>query len=169
MSENTTVLLSAFLLLALTPVLSLAQSPGDTVEVVVPQDQNCSDFVSQQAAQGWYDAIGTITGQPDAHALDADADGQPCEGLAVAKKESFRVDSLAADSLPVSEADDVWGEYRLVPDRISCGAVPLQPVTVVDFIEEVRSSITEYNPNSLRFIDRAECTHLIGTLKDAPQ
>jgi len=93
-------------LISLLPAVAVAQSPGDTVEVVVPEDRNCSDFASQQDAQGWYDAIGIITGQPDAHGLDSDGDGQPCEGLEVAKRETL--------------ADSVWVDYRLEPHRVRC-------------------------------------------------
>jgi len=90
-------------LIALLPAVAVAQ---DSVTVAVPQDRNCSDFASQQDAQGWYDAIKLITGQPDAHELDADGDGQPCEGIEVAKRETL--------------ADSVWVDYRLEPHRVRC-------------------------------------------------
>lgn len=166
MSEHTPALLSAFLLLALTPPLSLAQSPGDTVKVVVPEDKNCSDFVSQQAAQGWYDAIKIITGQPDAHSLDADGDGQPCEGIDVAKREVFSPDSLATDTLSFNSGDEVWVEYELLPARVSCGGVPPGAFRVDEFLDETRYSVDNWNTDYLLYIDKAECIHMIGVLKD---
>ena len=95
--------LTLAILIALLPAVAVAQ---DSVTVAVPQDRNCSDFASQQDAQGWYDAIKLITGQPDAHELDADGDGQPCEGIEVAKRETL--------------ADSVWVDYRLEPHRVRC-------------------------------------------------
>jgi len=90
-------------LIALLPAVAVAQ---DSVTVAVPQDRNCSDFASQQDAQGWYDAIKLITGQPDAHDLDADGDGQPCESIDVAKREVL--------------GDSVWIDYRLEPHALRC-------------------------------------------------
>jgi len=95
--------LTLALLIACLPAVAGAQ---DSVTVAVPQDRNCSDFASQQDAQGWYDAIKLITGQPDAHDLDADGDGQPCESIDVAKREVL--------------GDSVWIDYRLEPHALRC-------------------------------------------------
>lgn len=158
--------LTTLLLIALLPAVAAAQAPGDTVFVVVPEDENCSDFASQQAAQGWYDAIGIITGQPDAHSLDADGDGQPCEGIDVAKREVFSPDSLATDTLGVNPGDGVWVEYELLPARVSCGGVPPGAFRVDDFLDETRYSVDNWNTDYLLYIDKAECIHMIGVLKD---
>jgi len=95
--------LTTLLLIACLPAVAGAQ---DSVTVAVPQDRNCSDFASQQDAQGWFDAVALITGKPDAHGLDSDGDGQPCESIDVAKREVL--------------GDSVWIDYRLEPHRIKC-------------------------------------------------
>jgi len=99
--------LTLALLIALLPAMAVAQ---DSVTVAVPGDKNCGDFVSQQDAQGWYDAMQIITGEADSHALDADGDGQPCEGLEWGKVEAL--------------GDGYAIRYELVPAEYECETVP---------------------------------------------
>lgn len=158
--------LSLWALLLLVPLAAQGQTPGDTVSVVVPEDRNCGDFVSQQDAQGWYDAMQIITGTEDPHALDADGDEQPCESISVAKKEWFYPDSAAADTLAVSEGEELWIEYELLPARVACGGVPAGTFRVDEFLDQTRYSVDSWNAAYLEYIDRAECIHMIGVLKD---
>lgn len=153
-------------LCTLLPISVQGQTPGDTVSVVVPEDRNCSDFVSQQDAQGWYDAMQIITGEDDAHRLDSDGDGQPCESISVAKKEWFSPDSAAADTLALSEGEELWIEYELRPARVACGGVP-ETFRVDDFLDQTRYSVDNWNTGYLEYINKAECIHMIGVLKDA--
>jgi hypothetical protein len=139
------------LLIALVPAVASAQAPGDTVSVVVPADKNCSDFASQQAAQGWYDAIGIITGQPDAHALDADGDGQPCEGLEWGKVEAL--------------GDGYAIRYDLVPAEYECETVP-EPFQLDALRNQAALAATDSipyrGPNGVW--PRWECVHTISVL-----
>lgn len=139
------------LLLALLPTLAAAQSPGDTVSVVVPEDRNCSDFVSQQDAQGWYDAVALITGEPDAHGLDADGDGQPCEGLEWAKVETL--------------GDGYYVRYELTPGELECETVQ-EPFSIDALREQAVLATTDSIP--YRGPDgvwpRWECVHTISVL-----
>lgn len=167
--------IATLLLIAFLPAVAVAQSPGDTVEVVIPQDRNCEDFTSQQDAQGWYDAMEIIYAQEpgnlgvvddlDPHGLDADADGQPCESIPIAKKEWFYPDSAAADTLNISPNAEIWIEYELRPARVSCGGVP-ETFRVDDFLDQTLYSVDNWNKAYLEYIDKAECIHMIGVLKD---
>ena len=138
-------------ILLLVPTLAAAQVPGDTVEVVVPEDRNCSDFVSQQDAQGWYDAIQIITGQPDAHGLDADGDGQPCEGQEFAKVEEA--------------GDGYYIRYTLQPAELECPTVQ-EPFTIDALREQAvlatSDSIPYRGPEGVW--PRWECVHTISRL-----
>jgi hypothetical protein len=139
------------LLVGLLPAVAAAQAPGDTVEVVVPQDKNCSDFVSQQDAQGWFDAIKLITEQPDAHSLDADGDGQPCEGLEWGKVET-PVDGYAV-------------RYRLVPWEYEC-EIAQEPFTINDLrgqaVLAATDSVAYRGPKGMW--PRWDCVHTISQI-----
>ena len=139
--------LTTLLLIALLPAVAVAQ---DSVTVAVPQDRNCGDFVSQQDAQGWYDAIKLITGQPDAHELDADGDGQPCESIGVAKREVL--------------GDSVWVDYRLEPHALRC--VTGREVT----FDALREQLLKATRDSVAYRGeggiwpRYECIHTISQM-----
>lgn len=128
-----------------------AQSPGDTIKVVVPEDKNCGDFVSQQDAQGWYDAINLITGQPDAHALDADGDGQPCESLKWGKVEQL--------------IEGYVVRYKLVPSQFECEIVQ-EPFTISDLREQAvlaaSDSVAYRGPSGVW--PRWECVHTVSQI-----
>lgn len=145
--------LATLLLMVLLPAVAGAQAPGDTVDVVVPEDRNCSDFQSQQDAQGWYDAIGIITGESDAHDLDADGDGQPCEGL-----EWGRVEVLG---------DGYEVRYALTPQEYVCEAVP-EPFTIDALRDQAvmatSDSIPYRGPDGVW--PRWECVHTISVLSN---
>jgi len=133
------------------PAVATAQSPGDTVEVVVPQDKNCPDFQSQQDAQGWYDAMQIITGQPDAHALDADGDGQPCEGLEWGKVETL--------------GDGYAIRYDLVPAEYECETVQ-EPFSIDALRDQAALAATDSIPyrGPEGVWPRWECVHTISVL-----
>lgn len=143
--------LTTLLLIGLLPAVAGAQSPGDTVSVVVPEDRNCSDFVSEQDAQGWYDAVALITGEPDAHGLDADGDGQPCEGLRWAKVERL--------------GDGYYVRYELTPGELECETTP-EPFSIDALREQAVLATTDSIP--YRGPDgvwpRWECVHTISVL-----
>jgi len=145
--------LAALLLIGLLPAVAGAQAPGDTVSVVVPEDKNCGDFRSQQDAQGWYDAIAIITGQPDAHELDADGDGQPCEGLHWGKVE------VLGDGYEV--------RYELVPKEYVCETLP-EPFSIDALRDQAvlaaSDSIPYRGPEGVW--PRWECVHTISVLAD---
>jgi hypothetical protein len=135
-------------LIALLPVVAGAQ---DSVMVAVPEDRNCSDFVSQQDAQGWYDAIALITRQPDAHELDADGDGQPCERL-----EWGKVEQLTGGYAI---------RYELVPAEYECETV--QEPFRIDALRDqavlaATDSIPYRGPDGMW--PRWECVHTISVL-----
>jgi hypothetical protein len=140
----------AFILMLL-PAVAAAQLPGDTVGVVVPEDRNCGDFVSQQAAQGWYDAVGIITGQPDAHELDADGDGQPCEGLEWGKVEQL--------------GNGYTIRYDLVPAEYECETVP-EPFSIDALRDQAALAATDSIPyrGAEGVWPRWECVHTISVL-----
>jgi len=139
--------LTTLLLIALLPAVAVAQ---DSVTVAVPGDKNCGDFVSQQDAQGWYDAVAIITGQPDAHGLDSDGDGQPCESINVAKREVL--------------ADSVWIDYRLEPHALRC--VTGREVT----FDALREQLLKATRDSVAYQGeggiwpRYECIHTISQM-----
>jgi hypothetical protein len=139
------------LLIAFLPAVASGQAPGDTVSVVVPEDRNCSDFRSQQAAQGWFDALQLITDTQDAHSLDADGDGQPCEGLEWGKVEQV--------------ADGYLIRYDLRPAEVECEIVP-EPFTLTELheqsLEATRDSIPYRGPDGVW--PRWECVHTISQL-----
>ena len=143
--------LTTLLLIALLPAVAAAQAPGDTVEVVVPEDRNCSDFQSQQDAQGWYDAIKLITGEPDAHALDADGDGQPCEGIQWGKVEQL--------------GEGYAIRYELVPAEYECETVP-EPFTLDALRDQTALAATDSIPyrGAQGVWPRWECVHTISVL-----
>ena len=138
-------------ILLLVPAVAIAQAPGDTVEVVVPEDRNCSDFVSQQDAQGWYDAIQIITEETDAHDLDADGDGQPCEG-----KEWGKVEKVG---------DGYYIRYTLTPAELECKTVQ-EPFTLdalrAQAVLATTDSIPYRGPDGVW--PRWECVHTISQL-----
>jgi hypothetical protein len=121
------------------------------VTVAVPEDRNCSDFASQQDAQGWYDAVAIITGQPDAHELDADGDGQPCEGLEWGKVETL--------------GDGYAIRYELVPAEYECEAVP-EPFRLDALRDQAVLAATDSIPyrGSDGVWPRWECVHTISVL-----
>jgi hypothetical protein len=137
-------------LITLLPAVAVAQAPGDTVSVVVPEDRNCSDFVSQQDAQGWFDAMQIITGEADPHALDADGDGQPCESIKTAKREVL--------------GDSVWIDYRLEPHALRC--VTGREVT----FDALREQLLKATRDSVAYRGeggiwpRYECIHTISQM-----
>lgn len=145
------VRLTTLLLIALVPAVAVAQAPGDTVEVVVPEDRNCSDFASQQDAQGWYDAVAIITEQPDTHALDADGDGQPCEGLEWGKVETLGDGyAIRYDLVPVEY------ECEIAQESFTIDALREQAVTAAS------DSIPYRGPEGVW--PRWECVHTISVL-----
>jgi len=139
--------LAVMLLIGLMPTLAAAQ---DSVTVAVPEDRNCPDFVSQQDAQGWYDAMQIITGEEDPHGLDADGDGQPCESIEVGKREVL--------------GDSVWVDYRLRPYRVRC-AVGIK-FTFDELISQaytaMRDSVPYRGGNGVW--PRWECVHTISEI-----
>jgi len=143
--------LIVMLLIAILPVVAAAQAPGDTVSVVVPEDRNCGDFVSQQDAQGWYDAIALITGQPDAHSLDADGDGQPCEALEWGKVEQL--------------GDGYAIRYELVPAEYECETVQ-EPFSIDALRDQAALAATDSIPyrGAEGVWPRWECVHTISVL-----
>jgi hypothetical protein len=140
--------LTLALLIPLLPAVAVAQ---DSVTVAVPQDRNCSGFVSQQDAQGWYDAVALITGQPDAHALDADGDGQPCEGLEWGKVETL--------------GDGYAIRYELVPAEYECETVP-EPFRLDALRDQAALAATDSIPyrGANGVWPRWECVHTISVL-----
>jgi len=139
---------TTLLLIALMPAVAAGQ---DSVTVAVPEDRNCSDFQSQQDAQGWYDAIALITGQPDAHALDADGDGQPCESLKWGKVETL--------------GDGYAIRYELVPAEYECETVP-EPFTLDALRDQAALAATDSIPyrGAQGVWPRWECVHTISVL-----
>jgi opacity protein-like surface antigen len=139
---------TTLLLIALLPAVAVAQ---DSVTVAVPEDRNCTDFVSQQDAQGWYDAIGIITGQPDAHGLDSDGDGQPCEGLEWGKVEQL--------------GDGYAIRYELVPGEYECETVS-EPFTLDALRDQTVLAATDSIPyrGPEGVCPRWECVHTISVL-----
>lgn len=135
-------------LIALLPAVAVAQ---DSVTVAVPEDRNCSDFASQQDAQGWYDAISIITGQPDAHGLDSDGDGQPCEGLEWGKVETL--------------GDGYAIRYELVPAEYECETVP-DPFSIDALRDQAALAATDSIPyrGPEGMWPRWECVHTISQL-----
>jgi hypothetical protein len=121
------------------------------VTVAVPEDRNCSDFQSQQDAQGWYDAVALITGQPDAHGLDSDGDGQPCEGLEWGKVEQ------------VTEGYAI--RYELVPAEYECETVP-EPFSIGALRDQAVLAATDSIPyrGAQGVWPRWECVHTISVL-----
>lgn len=138
------------LVILLVPTVATAQTPGDTVSVVVPEDRNCSDFVSQQDAQGWYDAMRIITGAEDAHGLDADGDGQPCEGLQWAKVETL--------------GDGYYVRYELTPGELECETT--EPFSINALREQAVLATTDSIPyrGDEGIWPRWECVHTISVL-----
>jgi len=141
--------LTLALLIALLPAVAVAQ---DSVTVAVPQDRNCSDFASQQDAQGWFDAMQIITGQPDAHALDADGDGQPCESLQWGKVE-------------ILGGGDYAIRYDLVPAEYECKTVP-EPFSIDALRDQAALAATDSIPyrGPEGVWPRWECVHTISVL-----
>jgi len=143
--------LTLALLIGCLPAMAGAQVPGDTVEVVVPEDRNCGDFASQQAAQGWFDAVAIITGQPDAHGLDSDGDGQPCEGLEWGKVEAL--------------SDGYAIRYELVPAEYDCETVQ-EPFSIDALRDQAVLAATDSIPyrGPEGVWPRWECVHTISVL-----
>jgi hypothetical protein len=135
-------------LIALLPAVAVGQ---DSVTVAVPQDRNCSDLASQQDAQGWYDAIQIITGQPDAHGLDSDDDGQPCESLEWGKVEQL--------------GDGYAIRYELVPAEYECETVP-EPFRLDALRDQAALAATDSIPyrGPEGVWPRWECVHTISVL-----
>jgi hypothetical protein len=135
-------------LIALLPAVAGAQSPGDTVEVVVPEDRNCSDFQSQQDAQGWYDAMQIISGADDPHGLDSDGDGQPCESLEWAKVEQV--------------AEGYAIRYELMPAEVTCSMTDA-PIQLDDLRSEVvgQTEATIPRRDSIGYDLRWDCLHIL--------
>jgi hypothetical protein len=143
--------LTTLLLIGLLPAVAAAQVPGDTVEVVVPPDKNCSDFRSEQAAQGWYDAMQIISGADDPHGLDSDGDGQPCEGLEWGKVESL--------------GGGYEIRYELVPAEYECETVP-EPFSIDALRDQAVLAATDSIPyrGAQGVWPRWECVHTISVL-----
>lgn len=151
--------LSLFLFAALLlPTSSVGQVGGDTIEVVVPYDRNCSDFVSQQQAQGWYDGVRLVFERAvgydaisDPHGLDADGDGQPCEGLRFGKVEDL--------------GDGYFVRYELTPAEYECPTVS-EPFFLAVLNDQAVVAATDSIP--YRGADgvwpRWECVHTISDL-----
>jgi hypothetical protein len=139
------------ILTALITLLPAVAGAQDSVTVAVPEDRNCSDFQSQQDAQGWYDAVALITGQPDAHGLDSDGDGQPCEGLEWGKVEQ------------VTEGYAI--RYELVPAEYECETVP-EPFSIGALRDQAVLAATDSIPyrGAQGVWPRWECVHTISVL-----
>mgnify|MGYP006433830777 CR=1 FL=1 len=142
------------LLIGLLPAVAAAQVPGDTVDVVVPEDRNCGNFASQQDAQGWYDAVALITGQPDAHGLDSDGDGQPYEGLTYGKVEHV--------------GDGYLIRYKLVPWEVECPTVQ-ESFTIAEYKDvaqtAVRDSVGYLAGGGVGIWSAMDCLHSLGSLR----
>jgi hypothetical protein len=126
--------------------------------VVVPFDKNCSDFASQQQAQGWYDAIEIFYERTvgydaidDPHGLDADGDGQPCEGLQWGKVEDL--------------GEGYKIRYELVPAEYECATV--QESFTIDALND-QSVLAATDSIPYRGAEgvwpRWECVHTISIL-----
>jgi len=117
----------------------------------VPQDRNCDDFVSQQDAQGWYDAMQIITGEEDPHSLDADGDGQPCEGLEWGKVETL--------------GNGYAIRYELVPAEYECATVP-EPITLDALRNQAVLAATDSIPyrGAKGVWTRGECVDTISVI-----
>jgi Excalibur calcium-binding domain. len=141
------------LLLAHTPTAP-AQAPGDTVRVEVPADRDCNQFASQQEAQGWFDAVQIITSLDDAHRLDADGDGQPCEGLRWGK-----VEQLGPDT------SEYFVRYELTPAEFECPTVG-EPFTISALKSQAVTAAQDTIPyrTSSGIWPRWECVHTISKL-----
>lgn len=157
MTEPLRFLLALAVLLAV-PFYAAAQTASDTVQVVVPFDKNCSDFASQQQAQGWYDAIEIFYERTvgydaidDPHGLDADGDGQPCEGLRYGKVEDL--------------GEGYAVRYELVPAEYDCPTVE-SPFTIdvlkAQAVTAATDSIPYRGPDGVW--PRWECVHTISVL-----
>ena len=142
-------------LMLLVPLVAVGQAPGDTVQVVVPEDRNCADFVSQQQAQGGYDALRIITGTKDANRLDSDSDGQPCEGLTYGKIEHV--------------GDGYMIRYELVPREVECPAI--DPFTISGYQgvarKAIRDSVGYLAGTGVGIWNAMDCLHSIGVIRQA--
>lgn len=120
--------------LLLVASMSFAQDPGEF---------NCSDFSSQQEAQGFYEQNDP---QSDPYILDADSDGTACEslngtadgGAAPVPEEDEDEADLAEDRPASGEQDDTsvsGGQYQqeemVTPDTGGPALLPLAGAAVL--------------------------------------
>jgi hypothetical protein len=140
-------------LIALLPAVAGAQSPGDTVEVVVPQDVNCTDFQSVLGAQGYYEA-GVLLGLGDVFRLDADANGVACEGLGYIRYRRTEDDSTG-------HVYESWSTER--PEEARCPWT--DRFSVGDHVEALRRAAIDTVDNERTHDDRAECLHVLGEIQ----
>jgi len=144
---------TTLLLIALLPAVVAAQSPGDTVEVVVPQDVNCSDFESVLGAQPYYEA-GVILGIGDVFRLDADGNGVACEGL-----DFIRYRRSVGDS--TGHVYESWSTER--PTEARCPWT--DRFSVSDHVEALRRAAIDTVDNERTHDDRTACLHALGEIQ----
>jgi len=89
----------------------------------LPDDRDCTDFQTRMQAQGWYLAMQQLSGETDAHRLDADGNGVACESIA----------KIQADSLP-----SLSGAYTEILPRLQRVVCPDTSFALQAFIEETR-------------------------------
>jgi hypothetical protein len=89
----------------------------------LPEDRDCTDFETRMQAQGWYLAMQQLSGEEDAHRLDADGNGIACESIA----------KIQADSLP-----NLSGAYTEILPRLQRVVCPDTSFALQAFIEETR-------------------------------
>lgn len=114
---------SLLLLIALLPAVAGAQ---DSVTVAVPADKNCSDFDTVLQAQGHYLRMQDLTGQADAHRLDADGNGIACESI----QDVRRIQSTGSSHYTTRER----------VHRLTCADTT---ITLPDYHSEVRGAFRE--------------------------
>lgn len=141
-----------FVLMVL-PAVAAAQSPGDTVEVVVPQDVNCGDFEGVLGAQGYYEA-GVILGLGDVFRLDADGNGVACEGLGFIRYRRSEDDSTG-------HVYESWSTER--PTEARCPWT--DRFEIGPHVEALRHAAIDTVDNERTHDDRTECLHVLGEIQ----
>jgi len=145
--------LTTLLLIALLPAVAVAQSPGDTVEVVVPQDVNCGDFESVLGAQPYYEA-GVILGLGDVFNLDGDGNGVACEGLGYIRYRRTEDDSTG-------HVYESWSTER--PTEARCPWT--DRFDIGPHVEALRRAAIDTVENHRTHDDRTACLHTLGEIQ----
>jgi len=141
------------LLLALVPAVAVAQSPGDSVTVQVPEDVDCGDFQSVLGAQPYYEA-GVILGVGDVFRLDADGNGVACEGLSYIRYRRTEDDSTG-------HVYQSWSTER--PAEARCPWT--DRFSISDHVDALRRAAIDTVGSERTHDDRTECLHVLGEIQ----